>query len=101
MISEKNILQTDFEGKKPCKEIYGFACRGKNSITRVLEETDILHKPNHQYPPSPLKSQMVGPRPLAMEHRANCNATVFLERCSFNCYACSAVWTIDCIKRSV
>ena len=99
MISEKKYILQISRGKKSCKEIYGFACRGKNSITRGLEEINFLPNQITNTPPSPLKSQMVGP--LAMEHKANCNATVFLELCSFNCYACSAVWTIDCIKRRV
>ena len=72
----------------------------KNFITRGLEEINLSYTNQiTNTSPSPFKSQMVGP--LAMELNANCNTTVFLELCSFNCYACSAVWTIDCIKRRV
>jgi len=58
MVSEKDILQTDFEGKKSCKEIPGekISCTGKkilhrymsrkNSISRGIGKK-ILPKPNH------------------------------------------------------
>ena len=39
MISEKNVLQTDFEGKKCIirgKKSYTVVCQEKNSITRGL-----------------------------------------------------------------
>ena len=99
MISEKKI-SCRFRGEKNLARKYMALHVGeKNSITRGLEEINFLPNQITNTPPSPLKSQMVGP--LAMEHKANCNATVFLELCSFNCYACSAVWTIDCIKRRV
>lgn len=65
-----------FEGKKSCKEIYGFACRGKNFITRGLEEINLSYTNQiTNTSPSPFKSQMVGP--LAMELNANCNTTFF------------------------
>ena len=69
MISEKNILQTDSEGKNLAGKYLtynGVVCqRKKNYISRGLG-TKILPKPKHSYlsplhpPPPSLKGHMVG-----------------------------------------
>ena len=96
VFSEKNNLQTDFEGKKIIARkylakkiptlkkylsrrikleknliapLYGSK---KNSITRGLGAKKFLPKPNHPSPPSP-KSQMVGPYPIE-------NVTVYVYK---------------------
>ena len=97
---KKNILQTDSRGKNLARRYMALHVGEKKFITRGLEEINLSYTNQiTNTSPSPFKSQMVGP--LAMELNANCNTTFFLELCSFNCYACSAVWTIDCIKRRV
>jgi len=60
VISEKKIyiLQTDFEGKKSCKEIYGFACLGKKSYHQRFGRNKFLTQtksPIPLLPPSKVK----------------------------------------------
>ena len=68
LISEENILQTDFEGKNIfCKEIpaiQSLCMSGKKIPSPRSSGKEFLPKPNHPYPPS-LKSQMVGPQSYA------------------------------------
>lgn len=57
MIAEKKIsCRLISGGKKSCKEIYDFACRGKKFYhQRFGRNKFILHKPNHQYLSFPLE----------------------------------------------
>ena len=76
VISEKNFLKTDFEGKNSCKEIPGekiptlknwrimpeknslaVACQEKIFFHHTCLGKKFLHKQNHPYTP---KIQMVG-----------------------------------------
>ena len=69
LISEENILQTDFEGKKiyfarKYLQYSRFVCQEKKLLSPRSLGKEFLPKPNHPYPPS-LKSQMVGPQSYA------------------------------------
>ena len=104
MISEINILQTDFEGKKSCKVIpkekilalkkylswpimlgkksYTVVCQEKDSNSRGLGRKKFLPKPNHPYKPAPtptptpLRNQMVGPQKVTILLRPSIIATL-------------------------
>jgi len=56
VISEKNSLQADFEGKNSCKEIPGGKIPTLNKVSfmaynSVYQGKKFLPKPNHPYPP--------------------------------------------------
>ena len=104
MISEINILQTDFEGKKSCevipkekilalkkylswpimlgKKSYTVVCQEKDSNSRGLGRKKFLPKPNHPYKPAPtptptpLRNQMVGPQKVTILLRPSIIATL-------------------------
>ena len=102
MISEINILQTDFEEKKSCKVIprekilalkkylswpimlgkksYTVVCQEKDSNSRGLGRKKFLPKPNDPYKPpptpNPFRNQMVGPQKVTILLRPSIIATL-------------------------
>ena len=102
MISEINILQTDFEEKKSCKVIprekilalkkylswpimlgkksYTVVCQEKDSNSRGLGRKKFLPKPNHPYKPppapTPFRNQIVGPQKVTILLRPSIIATL-------------------------
>ena len=115
MISEINILQADFEGKKSCKVIpkekilalkkylswpimlgkksYTVVCQEKDSNSRGLGRKKFLPKPNHPYKPpptptpTPLRNQMVGPQKVTILLRPSIIATLTKKKIIFAFYS--------------